>query len=125
MEYNLEGRTLEFSGQIIKVIGKINIDHLNKNIIGQVLRSATSVGANYREANSAISKNDFRNKVYICRKEINETKYWIELLGKTNLEENIKQDLRQLWKESQELCWIFNKICHSLNKGKEKLLQNY
>lgn len=118
MEYDLEGRTSGFSNSIISIIGKIKIDYLNRNIVDQVLRSATSVGANYREANSAISKNDFKNKMYICRKEINETKYWVELLGKTNIEEEIKIDLRKIWQECRELCWIFNKICHSLSNKK-------
>ncbi len=55
---------------------------LNSNIISQLLRSATSVGANYHEANAASSKNDFRNKIYICRKEIQETEYWLDLFGR-------------------------------------------
>ena len=92
----------------------IKITVYNKNIIFQLLRSATSVGANYREANSASSKRDFRNKISICRKEINETKYWIELLA--TIENDYKDRLRLFWKESHELILIFNKIYYSCSK---------
>ena len=112
MQYDLEERTINFSKKIIALIKKIKINRLNENIVSQLLRSSTSVGANYREANAGVSRNDFRNKVYIVRKEIQETKYWIELLAEVNLE--FKEDLRVLWKEANELSLIFSKITHSL-----------
>lgn len=59
MEYNLEERTLEFSKRIIDCLSKIKRNSINENLISQLIRSATSVGANYREANAAISKKDF------------------------------------------------------------------
>ena len=77
-------------------------------------RSVTSVAANYCEANNASSKKDFKNKIFICKKEIQETKYWMELLARTNLEH--KDELRKLWKETHELTLIFNKIIFSLKK---------
>ena len=85
---------------------------ISKPIIVQLVRSSTSVGANYREANSASSKKDFTNKIAIARKEINETKYWIELLADI-IEEVKKVELRVCWKEAHELSLIFNKIYHS------------
>ena len=96
MQYDLEERTLEFS----------------KNIKSQLIRSATSVGANYREANAAVSRKDFRNKIYISKKEIQETKYWIELLAHT--ENKLIEELRVLWKEAHEITLIFSKISSSL-----------
>jgi four helix bundle protein len=114
MEYNLEGRTKELSKSIIKLSATIGINDLNRNIVNQLLRSATSVGANYMEANGASSRKDFINKIYLCRKEIQETKYWLELLAKTNTEKII--ELRLLWKESHELTLIFNKISTTLRK---------
>jgi four helix bundle protein len=88
---------------------------INENIIGQLLRSVTSVGVNYCEANGASSRKDFKNKIFICRKEIQETKYWIELLATSNPGE--KDQLGKFWKEAHELALIFNKISKSLNKN--------
>ncbi len=113
MDYDLEERTKNFSKSIIKFLSKIKRDEINRNIIGQLIRSATSVGANYCEANGASSKKDFKNKIFICRKEIQETKYWIELFGEIIKD---KDELRKLWKESHELTLIFNKISTSLRK---------
>lgn len=114
MNYDLEDRTLKFSKEVIKFLKTVKPTYLNKNIISQVIRSTTSVGANYREANGASSKKDFRNKIHICRKEIQETKYWIELLSE--LLDNDKQikELRKIYKEAHELILIFNKISGSL-----------
>lgn len=108
---DLEERTINFSEEIIKLLRKIKISLLNKNIIEQLLRSSTSIGANYQEANGSSSKKDFRNKILICRKEAMETKYWLRLLAK--VEEKFKDDLRKLWKEAHELTLIFSKIAKS------------
>ncbi len=118
MEYNLEKRTREFSKNVIKCLLKVRTNEINRNIISQLSRSATSVGANYCEANGASSKKDFRNKIFICRKEIQETKYWIELLAEAN--PNEKDVFKSLWKESHELTLIFNKISNSLKEKPNK-----
>ncbi len=112
MQYDLEERTLKFSKEVIALIKNLKFHALNQNIINQLLRSSTSVGANYREANAGVSRNDFKNKIYIVRKEIQETKYWIELLAEVNPE--VKVELRTIWKEANELSLIFSKITHSL-----------
>jgi four helix bundle protein len=114
MQYDLEERTKSFSKEVIDLLLKVRKNEVNKSIISQLVRSATAVGANYHEANAASSKRDFRNKIFICRKEIQETKYWIELLAKSNSE--IKQSLRRLWKEAHELTLIFNKISATLRQ---------
>ncbi|MFH1187804.1 MAG: four helix bundle protein [bacterium] len=116
--YDLEERTAKFSESVIDFIKNINRDAFNDSSLRQLIRSATSIGANYCEANNASSKNDFRNKIYICKKEVNETKYWFRILAKTNPE--LKENLRPLWQEAQELNLIFQKIVNSLNKKKEK-----
>ena len=112
MNYDLEKRTLDFSKDVITCCRKIKITPLNTNIISQLLRSSTSVGANYREANASSSKNDFRNKIHICRKEIQETEYWLELLVEVNSEH--KEQLKDIWKEAHQLTLIFNKISSTL-----------
>ena len=114
MNYDLEERTRNFSKEIIRFLNRIKKSKLNENIISQLIRSATSVGANYCEANAAVSKKDFKNKIFICRKEIQETKYWLELLAESNQEE--KEKIRKVWKEAHELTLIFSKISGTLNK---------
>ena len=75
MKYDLEERTSKFGEDIIDFIRTLKRDDINKPLINQVIRSSTSVGANYMEANQASSKKDFKNKIRICGKESNETKY--------------------------------------------------
>ena len=108
MIYDLEERTSIFSKNVLALIKSITITSLNQNIIHQLLKSATSIGANYREANNASSKKDFTNKIAICRKEANETQYWIELLA--SIETNKTEKLRVIWSESHQLTLIFGKI---------------
>ncbi|MSU75786.1 MAG: four helix bundle protein [Candidatus Magasanikbacteria bacterium] len=114
MQYDLEPRTVAFSKSVILSIRQIHSNDINRNIISQLLRSATSVGANYREANGASSKKDFGNKIAICCKEIQETEYWLELLAAA--EPTFIDSLRNLWKEAHELTLIFNKIFSSLKQ---------
>lgn len=112
MKYDLEWRLVKFSKNILHTIKKITITQINANIINQVLRSATSIWANYHEANWASSKKDFRNKIHICRKEAQETYYRLDLLS--DIEEIYNEELKVLLKESKELILIFNKISFSL-----------
>ena len=112
MQYDLEDRTKKFSKNIIKLLKSIKNDNINGSLINQLVRSATSVGANYCEANNASSKKDFRHKIFICKKEIQETKYWIEIIAESNPER--KNELRTLYQEAHELTLIFNKISSSL-----------
>lgn len=112
MDYDLEGRTNRFAKDIICFIKTTKENNLNRNIISQLIRSATSVGANYCEANGSSSKKDFRNKIYICKKEVQETKHWLRMLATCTLEK--KSEIRKLWKEAQELTLIFSKIISSL-----------
>ena len=70
----------------------------------QLLRSGTSIGANYREANRAASKSDFIHKLSICEKEAAETEYWLELLGESAL---ATKSTDTLLSEASELIAIF------------------
>ena len=111
MEYDLEERCAVFTENVISLCKKIRMNDINKPIIIKLVRSASSVGANYMEANGASSKKDFKNKIRISLKEARETKYWLRILGKT--EENFIEDCRKLWKEAYEFCLIFGKIANS------------
>lgn len=107
-QFDLEERTAIFSESILILCKTIRINYLNENIIKQLIRSATSVGANYMEANGSDSKRDFKNKISICKKEAKETTYWIRILS-TVLPDK-KEQLRKLWAEAQELALIFSAI---------------
>ena len=78
--YDLEERTLMFAKDVIRFCKKLDSDVINVRLIGQVIRSAGSVGANYREANEALSKKDFVHRIRITRKEAKESSYWLMLL---------------------------------------------
>ena len=112
MQYDLEERTAKFGETIIIFCKSLKQDSINKPIINQIVRSATSIGANYCEANSASSKKDFKNKIYICKKETQETKHWLRMMAQC--EPNRKEDLKKFWKECQELVLIFGKIVSKL-----------
>jgi len=116
-KYDLEERTAKFGEEIIEFCKKIKQNAITKPIISQLIRSGTSIGANYMEANAASSKKDFRNKIFICKKEAQETKHWLRMFSKCFPER--KKEIRKLWKECQELTMIFQKITSSLDKKKK------
>jgi four helix bundle protein len=111
-QYDLEERTAIFGENIIDFCRMLPQDTISKPLISQLIRSATSIGANYMEANGASSKNDFRNKIYICKKETQETKHWLRMIAKYFPQK--REEVRGLWKEAQELTLIFQKIVGSL-----------
>jgi four helix bundle protein len=115
--YNLEERTKKFSIEIINFAESINKNNITIPIINQLIRSATSIGANYCEANGASSKKDFKNKIYICKKEARETKYWLELLVQTNAA--YREKIRLLWQEAHELTLIFSKIIITIDNKRK------
>jgi four helix bundle protein len=108
MNYDLEERTAKFGENIIKLCKQLKQDSINRPIINQIVRSSTSIGANYMEANSASSKKDFKNKIYISKKETQETKHWLRMMAQC--EPSRKEELQFLWKECNELSLIFGKI---------------
>lgn len=115
-KYDLEERTARFGIEIIKFCRTIKQDAIIRPLISQLVRSATSIGANYMEANGASSKNDFRNKIFICKKEAQETKHWLRMLSEVIPDKT--NELRKLWRECQELTLIFQKITTSLKEKK-------
>lgn len=110
--YNLEERTAKFGESIIRFCKKLKQDVISIPIVNQIIRSGTSIGANYMEANGASSRKDFQNKIFICKKEAQETKHWLRMLAVCF--PNQKEETRELWKEAQELTLIFQKIISSL-----------
>jgi four helix bundle protein len=114
MNYDLEERTALFGEDVIDFVKLLERNEINKPLINQLIRSATSIGANYMEANQASSKKDFKNKIRICQKEANETKHWLRMIVKANNEK--ESECRKLWKESHELTLIFAKISKTCSK---------
>ena len=112
--YDLEERTAKFGEQVIDFCRKLSQDAISRPIISQLIRSATGIGANYMEANAASSKKDFKNKIFICKKESQESKHWLRMLARCFPQH--KEKIRKLWKEAQELTLIFGKIISTLNK---------
>ena len=110
--FDLEERTARFGESVILFCRGVGQDSISKLLISQFIRSGTSVGANYCEANNASSKSDFRNKIYICKKEAQETKHWLRMLSIALPDK--KEELRKIWKECQELTMIFQKITNKL-----------
>lgn len=113
--YDLEERTARFGEQIIDFCKLLKRDDISKPLINQLIRSSTSIGANYMEANSASSRKDFANKIFIAKKESQETKHWLRMLARYFPQKSI--EIKKLWKESQELTMIFQKITSSLRNN--------
>ncbi len=113
--YNLEERTAKFGESVIKFCKSLSLDTISKPIVSQIIRSSTSVGANYMEANGASSKKDFQNKIFICKKEAQETKHWLRMLATCFTER--KDEIKLLWTEAQELTMIFQEITNSLRNS--------
>jgi four helix bundle protein len=104
----LEKRTRRFAVRIIRLSTKLPNTPQGKVVRSQLTKAGTSIGANYREANRARSKADFRNKISICESEASETQYWLEIIGDMKW---ISFDyFEPEWKESGELLAIFTSI---------------
>jgi four helix bundle protein len=113
--FDLEDRTAKFGEDVIIFCKKISKNTIIIPIISQLVRAATSVGANYCEADDAESRKDFKHKIGICKKESRESKHWLRMIAMAC--EECKEDVRKLWKESKELNLIFNAIINSTNKN--------
>jgi four helix bundle protein len=107
-KYDLEERTAKFGEDIIKFSKKIPYNIVTGPIITQLVKSGTSVGANYCEADDAESRTDFKHKIGICKKEARETKYWLRMTA--TAEKELATDAKVLWREAKELNLIFNAI---------------
>lgn len=97
-----------FGESVIVFAKSLPRDVVTSSLISQLVRSSTSIGANYCEACDAQSNKDFIHKIAICRKESHETKHWLQMVAAAAPER--KQDARKLWQEAQELTLIFATI---------------
>lgn len=106
--FDLELRTLAFAKAVMRLCKKLPKDVINLELGKQIVRSSGSVGANYREANEALGKKDFKHRIGIARKECKETSYWLELIKENNPHHD--SEVRELYRESMELRNILSAI---------------
>jgi len=113
----MEERTKAFAIRTIRLSALLPNDVEGKIIRHQLTKSGTSIGANYREANRARSRADFKNKVKISESEATETCYWLEILRDLGWSET--KVLDQVMNEANELLAIFASIGRNLNRSDE------
>ena len=111
---DLNNRTFEFAVSVIQFLRKLPYSTGNDVIKHQLAKSATSIGANYEEAQGAYSKEDFKYKMSICLREARETNYWLRILNRLSVE-----DISDLVKESGELMNIFGRIMKTMHFRKD------
>jgi len=114
MKYDLEERTAKFGEEIIKFSNSIPKNAITLPIISQLVRSGTSIGANYCEADDAESKKDFKHKLGIAKKEARETKHWLRMTPVAYPPS--KNEAGKLWQEAKELHLIFNATIDSIKR---------
>ena len=109
-EYNLEERTAVYSGELMnKFCRSVKEDNITRPLVNQLVRSGTSIGANYCEANNASSRKDFQNKIFICKKEAQETKYWLRTIATCCPEKT--EELRKVMERNPRINPYFSKDC--------------
>jgi four helix bundle protein len=112
--YDLEERTARFGEAVIDFAKAIPQSAVTSRIISQLVGAGTSVGANYVEADDAVSKKEFLKCIGTCRKEARETKHFLRMTVRAVPE--LKLQARELWIEAKELHLIFSKIWRSGKK---------
>ena len=118
--FDLEERTARFGENVIHFLKTVPMTPVTSPLISQLVRSAGSVGANYCEADDAVSKREFFQKIGTCKKEARESKHWLRLLAAAADEEK-KPKIRPLWHEARELHLIFTAILNRRGKGKGEI----
>jgi four helix bundle protein len=103
--YDLEERTAKFGEAVIRFAKSVPGGPVTMPLIGQLVRSGTSVGANYCEADESGTKKEFRHRISICKKESRETKHWLRMMVAASPQ--MKPAAVPLWKEAKELHLIF------------------
>jgi four helix bundle protein len=113
--FDLEERASRFGESIIRFTQKIPRSPGNDRLIGQLVGCGTSIGANYCEADEAVSKKEFAVKIGTCKKEARETKFFLRMTA--TAVPDLKVEARQLWREARELHLIFARIYRTCKEG--------
>ena len=110
----LEVRTRRFAVNVLNALVQLPETRVFNGLVYQLSKSATSVGANYREANRAESKDDFIHKIGIVVKEASETVYWLEVIQEVDFLSPAQKDVfRPHFSEAQELYALFQSVSRS------------
>ncbi len=117
-KFDLEERTSKFGEEVLRFCKTLSESTISRPLIHQLVKSSTSIGANYMEADCAESKKDFRHKISICKKESKETMYWFRMIIEIAPSDKI-EECKKFKQEAKELTLIFSKIIHSCDKGKD------
>ena len=112
--YDLEERTAQFGEAIIALARTIPRDAVTLPLISQLVRCGTSIGADYCEADDAVSRKEFLHKINTCQKESKETKYMLRMV--VAAERTLRDAAKPLWQEAKELHLVF---C-SIRRGSRK-----
>jgi four helix bundle protein len=113
-KYDLEERTAQFGEAVIGFARTVPVTPITETPLGQVVRSCTSIGANYCEADDAGSKKEFRYRISLSKRESRESKHWLHMLAAAVPDR--KDEIRPLWREAKELNLIFAAI----HRGKKQ-----
>lgn len=119
----LEKRTLFFALRVIEFVATLPKSKTGEVVEYQLVKAGTSIGANYREANRAESRNDFIHKLAIVEKESSESVYWLELCDAANL--GAIELRRWLLQESRELSAIFTSAGRTSKANRSTRLTRY
>ncbi len=106
--FDLEERTARFGESVIRFVKGVPRNEVTLPLVSQIVRSGTSVGANYVEADDADSKKDFRFKIGLCRREAKETRHWLRMI--VCAEPQLRDQAAAIWQEAKELNLIFSSI---------------
>src|SRR3954454_18391570 len=114
-EFDLEERTARLGESVIAFAKRVPVNLVTTPLIGQLVRSGTSVGANYCEADEADSGKEFCYRIGVCKREARETKHQVRMVVAAQPE--LRDDARPLWQEAKELTLIFAAIIRRYRAG--------
>lgn len=106
--FDLEERTAKFGEAVIRFARSLPRDQVSRVLVSQLVRSSTSIGANYLEADDSGSRKEFHYRISLCRRESRETKHWLRMLVAACPEQ--RESALPLWREARELHLIFAAI---------------
>lgn len=121
--YDIKSRTSELGKNVIEFVKKVPQNIISKPLISQLVKSGTSVGANYCEADNASSRKDFINKLFIAKKEAEETKYWLKMISIAQPEQD--DSIQKLWQEVKEIHLILHAIIQKTKNNPNYSIQNF
>jgi four helix bundle protein len=108
--YDIRERAFQFAVRVIRAVRRLPNDAASRVVVYQLVKAATSVGANVEEADGAESKRDFVHKLSIARKETRETRYWLRITRASLADDDEWTALQQ---ESEEIARVLSAIINS------------